>query len=127
MKILMVNKFLYPRGGCETYMLNLAEELKNKGHEVEYFGMYDEKNTVGNSLGLYTTNMDFHKSGAERFLYPFKIIYSTEARRKLGKVLDAFKPDDCRTYCHRGNFPAGTEKSSRTSGPKQYFQCALRG
>ena len=45
MKILMVNKFLYPRGGCETYMLNLAEELKAKGHEVEDFGMYDEKNT----------------------------------------------------------------------------------
>ena len=33
MKILMVNKFLYPRGGCETYMLNLAEELKAKGHD----------------------------------------------------------------------------------------------
>ena len=93
MKILMVNKFLYPRGGCETYMLNLAEELKAKGHEVEYFGMYDEKNTVGNSLGLYTTNMDFHSTGAARFLYPFKIIYSTEAKRKLGKVLDSFKPD----------------------------------
>ena len=93
MKILMVNKFLYPRGGCETYMLNLAEELKAKGHEVEYFGMYDEKNTEGYSLGLYTTNMDFHSKGAARFLYPFKIIYSTEAEKKLGKVLDAFQPD----------------------------------
>ncbi len=93
MKILMVNKFLYPRGGCETYMLNLAEELKAKGHEVEYFGMYDEQNTVGNSLGLYTTNMDFHAKKAERFLYPFKIIYSREASRKLGRVLDHFKPD----------------------------------
>ena len=93
MKILMVNKFLYPRGGCETYMLNLAEELKAKGHEVEYFGMYDEKNTVGNSLGLYTTNMDFHSKGLGRFLYPFKIIYSREAYRKISKVLDDFKPD----------------------------------
>ena len=93
MKILMVNKFLYPRGGCETYMLNLAEELKAKGHEVEYFGMYDEHNTVGNSRELYTTNMDFHSKGIARFLYPFKIIYSTEAKRKLGKVLDDFKPD----------------------------------
>ena len=93
MKILMVNKFLYPRGGCETYMLNLAEELKAQGHEVEYFGMYDEKNTVGNSAGLYTTNMDFHSKGLSRFLYPFKIIYSREAKRKIGKVLDDFKPD----------------------------------
>lgn len=93
MKILMVNKFLYPRGGSESYMLKLSEEFKSQGHEVEYFGMYDEKNTVGNSLGKYTTNMDFHSKGVSRFLYPFKIIYSTEAHKKIGKVLDDFKPD----------------------------------
>ena len=93
MKILMVNKFLYPRGGCETYMLKLSEELKAKGHEIEFFGMYDEKNTVGNSKNLYTTNMDFHSKGLSRLLYPFKIIYSFEAARKIGKVLDSFKPD----------------------------------
>ena len=46
MKILMVNKFLYPRGGCETYMLKLSEELKAKGHEIEFFGMYDERKSV---------------------------------------------------------------------------------
>ena len=77
MKILMVNKFLYPRGGSESYMLKLSEELKSQGHEVEYFGMYDAQNTVGNSLGLYTQNMDFHSTGAARFLYPFKIIYAS--------------------------------------------------
>ena len=93
MKILMVNKFLYPRGGCETYMLKLSEELKSKGHEIEFFGMYDEKNTVGNSENLYTTNMDFHSTGIARFFYPFKIIYSFEASKKIGKVLDSFIPD----------------------------------
>ena len=93
MKILMVNKFLYPRGGSESYMLKLGDELKALGHQVEYFGMYDEKNTVGNSLGLSTTNMDFHSTGLARFIYPFKIIYSTEAAKKIGKVLDDFKPD----------------------------------
>ena len=93
MKILMVNKFLYPRGGCETYMLKLSEELKSKGHEIEFFGMYDEKNIVGNSENLYTTNMDFHSTGIARFFYPFKIIYSIEAYKKIGKVIDSFKPD----------------------------------
>ena len=93
MKILMVNKFLYPRGGSESYMLKLGDELKALGHRVEYFGMYDEKNTVGNSLGLSTTNMDFHSTGLARFLYPFKIIYSRESEVKIGKVLDDFKPD----------------------------------
>ena len=83
MKILMVNKFLYPRGGSESYMLYLAEHLQRLGHQVEFFGMYDEKNTVGNSAGLYTQNMDFHGKGLARFLYPFKIIYSLEAKKKI--------------------------------------------
>lgn len=93
MKILMVNKFLYPRGGSESYMLYLAEHLKRAGHEVEFFGMYDEQNTVGNSKGLYTQNMDFHSKGLARFLYPFKIIYSFEAKKKIMQVIDHFKPD----------------------------------
>ncbi len=89
----MVNKFLYPRGGSESYMLYLADYLKKIGHEVEFFGMYDENNTVGNSAGLYTQNMDFHSNGFGRFLYPFKIIYSFEAKRKIMRVIDDFKPD----------------------------------
>ena len=93
MKILMVNKFLYPRGGSESYMLYLAEHLKKIGHEVEFFGMYDENNTVGNRTGLYTQNMDFHSNGPGRFLYPFKIIYSFEAKKKIMQVIDDFKPD----------------------------------
>lgn len=93
MKILMVNKFLYPRGGAETYMLRIGEELTRRGHQVEYFGMYDEKNTVGNAEGLTTANMDFHASGAEKLLYPFRIIYSGEARRKMRQVIDRFHPD----------------------------------
>ena len=60
MKILMVNKFLYPRGGSESYMLKLGEELENQGHEVEYFGMYDEKNTVGNSIENYTKAIELY-------------------------------------------------------------------
>ncbi len=89
----MVNKFLYPRGGSESYMLYLADHLKESGHEVEFFGMYDDKNTVGNSKGLYTQNLDFHSKGLARFLYPFKIIYSFEAKKKIMQVIDDFKPD----------------------------------
>lgn len=93
MKILMVNKFLYPRGGAETYMLKVGQCLEQMGHQVSYFGMYDEKNTVGNDLRLTTTNMDFHSGGMDRLLYPFRIVYSLEARRKIAQVIDDFKPD----------------------------------
>lgn len=93
MKILMVNKFLYPRGGSESYMLALGKQFEACGHTVEYFGMADEQNCVGNRSGLYTQNMDFHSKGLSRFLYPFKILYSVEAKRKIGHVLDEFRPD----------------------------------
>lgn len=37
MKILMVNKFLYPNGGAETYIFKLGDYLSTQGHEVQYF------------------------------------------------------------------------------------------
>lgn len=93
MKILMVNKFLYPRGGAETYMLQIGEYLAAQGHAVQYFGMEDPKNTVGNEAGLYTYNMDFHTDSFARFVYPFKILYSREAYQKMCRVIDLFRPD----------------------------------
>ena len=89
----MVNKFLYPKGGAETYTLKLGQELEKRGNEVQYFGMYDEKNTVGNKLNLYTQNMDFHTNKLKKITYPFKIIYSFDAKRKMKKIISDFKPD----------------------------------
>lgn len=93
MKILLVNKFLYPRGGVETYILKLGEILKKKGHEVQYFGMYDEKNIVGNSSNLYVSKMDLRSKSIKNIFAPLKIISSKEARIKFMKVLNDFKPD----------------------------------
>lgn len=101
MKILMINKFLYPNGGSETYIFKLGELLLKKGHEVQYFGMEDERNIVGNNAGAYTSNMNFHKgSKLKKITYPIKTIYSTEARKKIRKILEDFKPD----ICHLNNF-----------------------
>lgn len=93
MKILMVNKFLYPKGGAETYFLKIGNYLQELGHEIQYFGMYDEKNTMKNNAEQYTSNVDFHNAGIEKVLYPFKIVYSREAKQKIKKVIEDFKPD----------------------------------
>lgn len=93
MKILMVNKFLYPNGGSETYIFKLGECFKSMGHEVQYFGMEDERNVVGNDANAYTSNMNFHTGKMQKLLYPIKIIYSREARARIRKVLDDFHPD----------------------------------
>lgn len=93
MKVLMVNKFLYPHGGSETYILDVGKQLVQMGHEVQYFGMDDEQRMVGNKADSYTANMDFHIGGLQKLLYPFKILYSSEARKKIKIVLDNFAPD----------------------------------
>ncbi len=101
MKILMVNKFLFPNGGSETYIFKLGECLAKQGHQVEYFGMDDENRCVSNSANSYTSNMDFHNgSKLKKITYPIKTIYSTEARKKIRLVLNKFRPD----AVHLNNF-----------------------
>lgn len=106
MKILMVNKFLYPNGGSETYLFSIGRELQALGHEVQYFGMEHEGRIVGNHAESYTEDMSF-RSGEQgengmsgklrkklsQLTYPFKIIYSLDAKKKIRKVLEDFHPD----------------------------------
>ncbi len=109
MRILVVNKFLYPNGGSETYIFGLGRQLEAMGHEVQYFGMDHPDRCVGNTAGAYTSNMDFHagvndtdhgkNSGTsvygklKKLTLPIRIIYSREARHRIRQVLDDFKPD----------------------------------
>ena len=101
MKILLINKFLYPNGGSETYIFKLGQQLTDMGHEVQYFGMEHEGRIVGNRVEAYTSDMDFHGgSKLAKLTYPIKTIYSAEARKKLRLVLEDFRPD----VCHLNNF-----------------------
>ena len=101
MKILMVNKFLWPKGGAETYLIRLGECLKTMGHRVEYFGMDSPERTVGNRAEAYAGYMDFHGGSLwEKLGYSLRVIYSGEARRKIRRVLEDFQPD----VCHLNNF-----------------------
>ena len=59
MKVLIVNKFLYPNGGSETYIFEIGKQLEKLGHEVQYFGMEHEGRIVGNHAESYTSDMDF--------------------------------------------------------------------
>ena len=101
MKVLLINKFLYPNGGSETYVFKLGDYLLSQGHEVQYFGMEHKGRIVGNRVDSYTSEMDFHDgSKLAKLTYPIKTIYSGEARKKIRRVLDDFQPD----VCHLNNF-----------------------
>lgn len=100
MKVLIVNKFLYPNGGSETYIFEIGKQLEKMGHEIQYFGMEHQDRIVGNHAESYTSNLDFHAGKLSKVLYPLKIIYSVEARKKIRQVLEDFNPE----VVHLNNF-----------------------
>ena len=70
----MINKFLHPNGGSETYMFRLGKHLQSQGHDVQYFGMEHENRCVGNNVNAYTSNMDFRSASLPaKLIYSFKI------------------------------------------------------
>ena len=86
MKILLVNKFYYRRGGDCIYMLNLEQLLKAHGHEVAVFAMDYPENLDTPWKKYFPGNM----SKLMAFTRPFG---SQEVKRKFSALLDDFRPD----------------------------------
>ena len=103
MRILHVNKFLYPFGGAESYMFELANAQEMDGHIVSYWGMYHEKNIVEDELGSYAPKREYSDlKGFEKIKSAMSTIYSVESKRGIGKMLDEFHPDII--HLHNYNF-----------------------
>ena len=97
MKILMVNKFHYLKGGSEKYYFDLANLLKEHGHEVAFFSMKDDKNIETGCKEYFVENSDMNSKN------PFKaldVIYSKNNEKIMEKALDDFEPD----VVHLNNF-----------------------
>lgn len=95
MKILMVNKFFYIKGGSETYYFSLKRLLESKGHIVIDFSMEDERNFPSPYKHYFVNNIDYNNnSGAlSKVKTGFNIIYSNEAKKKFEKLVLDTKPD----------------------------------
>lgn len=97
MKILMVNKFHYLKGGSEKYYFELAELLKENGHEVAFFSMKDEKNIKTDCKEYFVEPIDLNTGSKLKAL---DVIYSKENKKKMEEALEEFKPD----IVHLNNF-----------------------
>ena len=95
MKILMVNKFFYIKGGSETYYFALKRKLEHKGHTVVDFSMQDEKNYESPYASYFVKNVDYAKETSVFFKIgmALNIIYSREAKRKFEELVIQEKPD----------------------------------
>lgn len=86
MKILLVNKYYYRRGGDCIVTMGLEELLRAHGHNVAVFAM-DYPDNLDNPWKKYwPTNMSILKT----FTRPFG---DKEVKQKFGRLLDVFQPD----------------------------------
>lgn len=95
MRILLVNKFFYHKGGAETYFFALAEGLQSLGHEVAFFSMQHPKNEPSYWDKYFVSEKDYNGriSAFRKVKEAGSLIYSFEARAKFDALLREFKPD----------------------------------
>jgi glycosyltransferase involved in cell wall biosynthesis len=93
MKVLLVNKFHYRKGGSETYYFTLAEALQKKGHQVIFFAMQDEKNLPCEQAEYFVSNKSVSGGIKSKLNMVLHIAYSKEAYKKMKVLLEAEKPD----------------------------------
>ena len=95
MRILLVNKYFYRKGGAETYFFALAEGLRALGHDVAFFSMQHPNNESSYWSKYFVSEKDYvgDISAFKKVQEASTLIYSFEARRKFETLLEEFKPD----------------------------------
>lgn len=95
MKILLVNKFHYRKGGAETYYLTVGSELERMGHEVAYFSMKHPNNLPCKWDKYFVTQREYNdvKNPLSAVRDGIALIYSPEAKRNFQALCEEFRPD----------------------------------
>lgn len=102
MKVLLVNKFLYPKGGDTTVTLSTGKLLSEKGHKVIFWGMDYPLNPEYPYKDYFVSYIDFNKpmNFLQQFRTILRILYSLEAKKKIEKLIERERPD----IVHLNNF-----------------------
>lgn len=95
MKILLVNKFHYHKGGAETYYFDLAEGLRSLGHSVIFFSSQNEKNESCAQEPYFTLERDYsgNSTPVAKLRDGLAAIYSFDAKKRFNRLLEDEKPD----------------------------------
>jgi glycosyltransferase involved in cell wall biosynthesis len=98
--LLSVNNYYYYRGGAETVFLEQNKLLAAVGWKVVPFCMTHPRNMATPWSEYFVDEIEFGSqySLVGKLSRVPKVVYSTEARRKLDKLLDATRPDICHAH-----------------------------
>lgn len=102
MKILLINKFLYPKGGDAISTLATGNLLETKGHKVLYWGMQHPSNSSYSTSSYFVSYVDLNESTSvcQKLKTTARILYSFGAKRKIESLIKIERPD----IVHLNNF-----------------------
>jgi site-specific DNA-adenine methylase len=60
MRILLINKYHYMKGGTEKAYLDMSNILTEAGHEVAYFAMESDSNKETSWSRYFVSEVDYH-------------------------------------------------------------------
>ena len=93
-KVLLVNKFYYNRGGDCTAMLSTEQLLKAKGHKVAVFSMKRPENIPSEWERYFPDEIDFSTRNLfEKLRSASRLFNPQDVARKFNRLLSDFKPD----------------------------------
>jgi len=98
MKILLINKYYYIKGGCETYMFNLQKLLEARGHQVIVFAQEDSRNLRAPLGSRFAAAVDFNSGWTGKLAWVGRQLWSWGASRPLARLIEKEQPDI--VHCH---------------------------
>ena len=94
MKILLVNKFYYPRGGDCVYTLHLESLLKSKGHDVAAFAIQHPQNHPNAFQRYFPSEVSYSPDDKKNLVKAvLRPLGEIEVKQKFTALLNDFQPD----------------------------------
>lgn len=92
-RVLLVNKFYYPRGGDCIVVLNTQTMLRDNGVEAEVFAMEYPDNLAALYQDRFATEVKFSSGVGNRLQALKRTLGMGDVKHRFNAVLDDFKPD----------------------------------
>lgn len=93
MKVLIVNKFFYPRGGDCIVAMGTRDILMDAGHDVRVYAMHHPGNISLPEAGSYASAIDFGGGAGAKLKALRRFMGMGDIRASVERVLAEFKPD----------------------------------
>lgn len=96
MRILAVNKYLYRRGGAESYLLDLTDLQRRRGDVVELFGMRHPEDSAPHPLSdtfPSYVELDPAPDGLRGLAAAGRMVWSVASARGMARALARVQPD----------------------------------